>query len=111
MTYSELIKDYNFILEVVSTKRITEALSALGKLVDKCSNIDFRNRLNKNIDTYNNILKYSFEYGEDPEKEKVYFRLVKSLLELADEVKEELIIQHNLLSYYEKLRKKKSWQV
>lgn len=111
MTYSELIKDYIFILEVVSAKRIAEALSALGKLVDKCPNIDFRNRLNKNVDTYNNILKYSFEYSEDPEKEKVYFRLVKSLLELADEVKEELIIQHNLLSYYGKLRKKKSWQV
>jgi len=111
MTYSELIADYNFIREVVSEKRIMEAIEALAKLVDKCRNIDFRNRLNENIDTYNNILKYSFEYGEDPEKEKVYFRLVKSLLELADEVKEELITQFNLLSYYNYLKKKKSWQV
>ncbi|MCK4921694.1 MAG: tetratricopeptide repeat protein [Bacteroidales bacterium] len=109
MVYKDLVKEYRIILELVSGRRIAEAFEALTKLTDKCRNIDFRNRLNKNIETYKNILRYSFELGDDPEKDKVYFRLVKALLELTDDVKEELIIQFNFLAYY-RLHRKPDWQ-
>lgn len=97
------------VLAMISDRRIAESFVALSRLADNCRNIDFRNRLNKNIETYQNILKYSFELGDDPEKDKVYFRLVKSLLELADELKEELIVQFNLLGYY-RLYRKPGWR-
>ncbi|MBN2762548.1 MAG: tetratricopeptide repeat protein, partial [Bacteroidales bacterium] len=55
--------------------------------------------LDNHLETYRNILKYSFELNDDPEKEQVYNRLQKSLTELADDIKEVLIVNNNLLSY------------
>ena len=110
MIYSELIKKYREILDLVADRRITEAVGKLDNLAVKCRNVDFRNRLSNYTETYRNILKYSFELSDDPQKEKVYSRLVKSLLELADEIKEELIQQHNLLSYYSLVRNK-GWEI
>lgn len=109
MLYKDLKEEYRIVLSLIAERRIAEAFTALMKLTERCRNIDFTNRLNKNIETYKNILKYSFELGDDPERDKVYFRLVKSLLELADDVKEELIVQFNMLTYY-RLHRKPEWK-
>jgi tetratricopeptide (TPR) repeat protein len=101
MNYSELISEYNKILSFISEKRIADAFGLLDKLAEKCTNIDFKDRLNENLETYRNILKYSFELSDDPEKEKVYNRLIKSLVELNDEIKEDIIRRNKLLSYYQ----------
>jgi hypothetical protein len=100
MNYRDLLEKYYQIIGLIGEGRLAEAIENLGFLVDKCRIIDYRNRLNIALSTYQNMLRYSFELGDDPEKQKVYERLVKSLLELTDEVKEELIRQYSLLSYY-----------
>ncbi len=100
MNYQELLERYYRILSLLKGSRVTEAMDDLSLLVDKCRDFDYRNRLNNAGNTYRNMLKYSFELGDDPEKQKVYLRLVKSLLELTDEVKEEIIRWYGLLSYY-----------
>lgn len=105
MTYKELSEKQGRIVELVDQKRIMEAFRILDNLTEQCRNVDLRTRLTNNEETYRNILKYSFEQGNDPEKEKVYGRLVKSVLELAEEVKDDIILQENLLSYY-KLKEK-----
>jgi tetratricopeptide (TPR) repeat protein len=46
------------------------------------------------------MLKYSFELSDDPEKEKVYKHLMKSILELADDVRDDIILNKKLLGYY-----------
>ena len=46
------------------------------------------------------MLKYAFELSDDPQKEKVYNRLVKAMISLADDVKEDIIRSNNLLNYY-----------
>jgi tetratricopeptide (TPR) repeat protein len=46
------------------------------------------------------MLKYAFELSDDPQKEKVYNRLVKAIISLADDVKEDIIRSNNLLNYY-----------
>ncbi|MGC9344606.1 MAG: hypothetical protein ACP5E3_18010, partial [Bacteroidales bacterium] len=100
MTYKEIIEKHHNIVQLVSEKRISEAFRLLEKLTETLRNVDYRTRLSNNEETYRNILTYSFEQGDDPEKENVYDRLVKSVLELTDEVKDEIILQENLLSYF-----------
>jgi tetratricopeptide (TPR) repeat protein len=46
------------------------------------------------------MLKYAFEYNDDPQKVKVYNRLIKDIISLADDVKEDIIRTNNLLHYY-----------
>jgi tetratricopeptide (TPR) repeat protein len=108
MNYKEILDKHNTIVGLIVERRIAEAFKMLAKLTDSLRNLDFRTRLANNEETYRNILKYSFEQGDDPEKEKVYDRLVKSVLELADEVKDGIIQQENLLSYYKLKERQKN---
>lgn len=111
MKYSELNINYNKIIRHLAAQELKDAFNLLGKLIAQCTNIDYKTQLENHIETYKNILKYSFELGDDPQREDVYNRLQKSVIELADDVKEDLVSQHKLLSYSHKkneIRKKQS---
>ncbi len=107
MKYDELIKNYNRFFEYIKEKRLKNAFDLLGIMANQCRNRDLKNQLDNHFETYLNMLKYSFELSDDPEKEKVYTRLLKSLTELADDIKEDIIVNQNLLTYSD--IKKKTW--
>ncbi|MBN2482365.1 MAG: hypothetical protein JXB19_11530, partial [Bacteroidales bacterium] len=101
MNYSELNKKYLRVIDYIGRKQVKDALDALGVLCSYCKNRDLRTQLDNHIETYANILKYAFELGSDPDKEKVYMRLIKSILGLADDAKEDIIRSDNLVRYYD----------
>jgi tetratricopeptide (TPR) repeat protein len=103
MNYQELNTKYLQVFDYIAKNRIKDAIDALGFLCNHCPNRDLRTQLDEHADTYLNLLKYAFELTEDPQKEKVYNRLVKAIIGLADDVKEDIIRSGNLLSHY-KLR-------
>ncbi len=72
----------------------------MKKLLENCINKDFNVQLENYYQTYYYMLKYSFELSDDPEKEKIYQKLRKSLIELLDDAKEDIIFNKKLLSYY-----------
>ncbi len=100
MKYPELIQKTDLFFELVFQKKLKNAFDLLEELVELCNNKDLKSQLDNYFQTYHNMLKYSFELGDDPEKEKVYKRLLKSLTELADNIKEDIVTHYNLLSYY-----------
>lgn len=100
MNYKELHTKYTKVFDFISKNRIKDALDTLGILCNHCRNRDLRARLDEHADTYLNMLKYAFELNEDPQKEKVYNRLTKAIIGLADDVKEDIIRSNNLLNYY-----------
>ncbi len=104
MTYTELKTKYNQVFDFIGKRRIKDALDTLRYLCNHGRNLDLRTRLDDHTQTYLNMLKYSFELSDDPQKELVYNRLVKAIIGLADDVKEDIIRSGNLLSYY-KLKK------
>ncbi len=107
MTYKELTEEYRKINELVDERRITEAFEVMENLIMLSQNADFTNRFSNFRETYRNILAYTFEKGDDPEKEQVFNRLIKSVLELADEVKEEIIMQNGMLAHYKIMERQK----
>ncbi len=100
MNYTDLENSYQKISQLVAERRVKESFDLMAGLAANCRNVDYSNRLEKLRETYRNILKYSFELGDDPEKGKVYNRLIRDLLELNDEIKEEIILRYGLLTYY-----------
>ena len=100
MNYRELHARYLQIFEYISKSRIKDAIDAVGVLANLSRNKDFREQIDAHAETYLNMLKYAFELSDDPQKEKVYNRLAKSVISLADDVKEDIIRSNNLLSYY-----------
>ena len=101
MNYKELTVKYSKFFDYISKKQIKDAFDILRELIDRCKNKDLKDQLDNNYNIYQNILKYSFELGDDPEKESVYGRLIKSITELADDAKEDIICNFKLLSYYQ----------
>jgi tetratricopeptide (TPR) repeat protein len=83
-----LLKKHALCCQLVIEKKIHEAFAALQEFVDLAHNSDLQTRLDDNRQTYTNILRYSFGEVEDPEKKSVYYHLLRSLLELADDTLE-----------------------
>ena len=100
MNYQELKDKVNQILENVVGHQVIDALEQLEKLTLECKNKDFATQLEQHHETYRNMLKYSFELSDDPEKEKVYKHLMKLILELSDDIRDDIIFNKKLLGYY-----------
>ncbi len=100
MIYAELTDKCQKVVQYVEGNRIHEAMNAMGSLAAYCTNRDLSLQLEKHRDTYRSMLTYSFELGDDPEKEKVYQRLMRSILELNDDIREDILVKDNLISYY-----------
>jgi tetratricopeptide (TPR) repeat protein len=100
MNYQELNARYLQVFDFIGKSRIKDALDTLGILCNHSRNRDFRLQLDNHANTYLNMLKYAFELSDDPQKEKVYNRLIKAIISLADDVKEDIIRSGNLLNYY-----------
>lgn len=101
MTFVELTDKYQQILQFVEDQRIIEAMNAMGNMAVLCTKRDLGIQLENHRDTYRNMLTYSFELGDDPEKEKVFNRLMKSVLELNDDIREDILMKERLISYYQ----------
>lgn len=99
MTAKELNEKHTAIIDALVCKEITIALDKLSGLIGQSHNADLKSQMEKHTETYHNMLKYSFNYGPDPERENVHRRLIRSLLTLADETRESLIITYNLSSF------------
>ncbi len=100
MTYNELAEKYQGVVRFVEENRIHEAMDALGSMTAYCTNRELALQLEKHRDTYRSMLTYSFELGDDPQKEQVYRRLMRSLLELNDDIREDILMKERLISYY-----------
>lgn len=100
MNYQELKGRYRQVFDYIGKSRIKDALDSLEILCNHSRNRDFRQQLDNHTETYRNILKYAFELTDDPQKEMVYNRLVRAIVSLADDVKEDIIRTGNLLTYY-----------
>ena len=101
MTNKELQSKYNLVFEFLSKSRVKDALDKLSELSNECKNTDFKAQIERHSNTYLNMLKYAFELSDDPQKEIVYQRLVKEIMELADDIREDLLRSHQLLRYYQ----------
>lgn len=100
MTTQDVIKDYQKICKMLHRRQVADAIPMLRKMVG-LSNREFMNeQLDELLDTYRNILRHSFTATKDPEREKVYHYLIRSLLELADELKEFMLTREASLNTY-----------
>lgn len=105
MTYSEIQKYHGDILEAVLGKRLNDALQLISKLVVQVNSSEIHNRYQSITDTFHNMLRYSFEFAPDPEREKIFNKLQQSILELSDDIRESWIRKMDLFERKNALEK------
>lgn len=79
-----LERNYQRVINFIFDRKLKDALDGLKDLVIQSGKGDFISQYESLDETYENLLKYSVEGVEDPEREKIYTRLLVSVLELAD---------------------------
>ncbi len=88
-------KLYKQLCHLVSIRRVKDALDVLKKMVAESGYSDFFIQQEHLEHTYEQMLNYMLEGVQDPERDKVYHKLLTSILELADRVKDRLMENHS----------------
>lgn len=99
MEYKLLQEKYTKCCQLVTDNRLHEAFGLLQEMIALSPAGELNDQLEEYKVTYTNILRYSFGEVEDPEKKTVYLRLLRSVTELADKIKEHVIATKHLLHY------------
>lgn len=100
MHHKEIQDKHNNISELILDNEILNAINELFDFAIHTKKQYHQIKIEKVKDTYSNILHHSFIGIDDPERDKIYSYLQKSLLELNDEIKECLLTESSDLTIY-----------
>lgn len=104
MNEKNIQEQYNHIVLLLKQKRLKEAQSQLQAFLWNANNWELQNRLEQAQTSYQYMLQYMKQGTEDPERHKLYTRLLAETWEIADQTR--LILLENVSSrYYIWLRK------
>lgn len=91
MDIRELKNKHRIVNKYVSSKKIKNSLDVLYELVIISEYGDYINQWENLKATYSNIITYSAKGVDDPQREKIYNRLIISILELSDLVIQKIL--------------------
>jgi len=100
---------YNQLCSLIHSRKIKDALDILNQLISEAGFSDFFVQQEHLESTYEQMLKYTLEGVHDPERDKIYMKLQKSIVELADKVRFVLLKKYSgwlTLSLQEELEKR-----
>ncbi len=104
MMLKELNKKYTGIVSNLSKRRLKPAFDEIGKLIAENSLGIYADEYRNLEETYHFMLKYTMEGIRDPERQKVYIKLIASVFALADKVYEAIRLKFSPSVEYEKKR-------
>jgi tetratricopeptide (TPR) repeat protein len=94
MDVSKVIQQHKRLCTLVSEKKIKQSLDILADMIANSSSGDMKDEYNDLEMTYRNMLTYTIDGIKDPERNKIYSKLIQSILGLSDRVRQD-ILSHN----------------
>ena len=104
MADKEFNKEYADICNALAKRKLKPAFDHLEKVITKNGLGIFYDEWLELNQTYQYMLKYTVEGILDPERQKVYHKLIVSVFELADQVNETICLKYSPSVEYEKKR-------
>ena len=95
MDTKKTILQYKQLCTFVSEKKLKQSLDILSDMITGTSSGDLRDEYENIVMTYRNILTYTIDGIFDPERDKVYFKLIQSILRLADRVRQDILSHYS----------------
>ena len=100
----EIKNRYNEICSNLALRRLKPAFDSIEKLVHENGLLAFSDEYRTYEETYHYMLKYTLEGIDDPERQKIYWKLIVSVFQLADKIYEALRFKFSSSVEYEKKR-------
>lgn len=94
MDVSKVIQQHKKLCSLISEKKIKQSLDILADMITSASSGEMRDEYENLEMTYRNMLTYTIEGIEDPERNKIYLKLIQSILGLSDRARQD-ILSHN----------------
>jgi len=94
MEIKKTIQQHKQVCTLVKERKIKQSLDILSDMIAAATAGELRDEYNDMVMTYRNMLSYTIEGINDPERNKVYLKLIQSILELSDKVRQD-ILSHN----------------
>jgi len=104
MTDRELKIKYDEICQNLAARKLKPAFDQLEKLIQEAGLGTFQDEHRNLEQTYHYMLQYTVEGIQDPERQKVYRKLIISVYELADKVNEAIRYRFSSSVVFEKKR-------
>jgi len=89
------LQQHKKICRLVSERKIKQSLDILKDMMSLASSGDLRDEYENIVMTYRNMLSYTIEGIDDPERDRVYLRLIQSILGLADRVRQDILSRYS----------------
>ncbi len=104
MTHKELHIRYTEVCTNLAERKLKPAFDQLKNLIDENGLSTFNDKWRELDQTYHFMLQYTVEGIRDPDRQKVYRRLIVSAYELADQVNEVIRLKYSSSIEYEQKR-------
>ncbi len=91
MNIRKISDQHSLISNLISEKRIKQSLDTLGDMIQHVSSGYLRDEYENVVLTYRNMVTYTIDGIKDPERERVYLKLIQSILTISDKVKQDIL--------------------
>ena len=95
MDSSKVIQQHKRICKLISEKKVKQSLDILDGMITSSSGGYLRDEYENIVLTYRNILRYTIEGVKDPERNKIYLKLMQSILVLSDRVRQDILSHYS----------------
>ncbi len=91
MDITKVIEQHKRLGNYVAEKKLKQSLDLLADMIKNVTSGDLRDEYNNIVMTYRNMLTYTIEGIKDPERNKIYGKLIQSVLSLSDKVRQDIL--------------------
>jgi tetratricopeptide (TPR) repeat protein len=91
----KILQQYKRIGKLISERKVKQSLDILDGMISESSAGYLRDEYDNIVLTYRNILRYTIEGVKDPERNKIYLRLLQSILNLSDRVRQDILSHYS----------------
>jgi Flp pilus assembly protein TadD len=95
MNINTTILQHKRVCNLVVRRKVKQSFDIMSDMLDNVSFGGFRDEFEELQMTYMNILKYTVDGINDPERQKVYIRLLQSILRLNDKINQDILAHHS----------------
>ena len=95
MNTSTIILQHKRVCNLIVRRKIKQSFDIMADMLDNVSVGGIKDEFDELRMTYLNILKYTVEGINDPERQKIYLKLLQNILKLNDRIKQDILARHS----------------
>ena len=100
MNINTIIIRHKKVCNLIVEKKVRQAFDIMSDMLDNVTSGELRDEFGELEMTYRNILKYTVEGVRDPEREKIYNKLLQRILRLNDRLKQDILAHYSGWNIY-----------